>query len=59
MVAAGVALASLLRGDFNAHSAGVCWRWALRLVCADAGDYPRLWWAYCELGWGAGGSGTR
>lgn len=25
---------------------------AARLVRADAGDYPRLWWAYCELGWG-------
>ncbi|VEB51320.1 heme lyase subunit NrfE [Salmonella enterica subsp. enterica] len=43
MVAAGVALASLLRGDFNAQSAWVCWRWAAaRLVCADAGDNPRF-----------------
>jgi cytochrome c-type biogenesis protein NrfE len=53
MVAAGVALASLLRGDFNAQSAGVCWRWALPGWCAlTLGIILGSWWAYCELGWG-------
>ncbi|MCO4138494.1 heme lyase NrfEFG subunit NrfF [Citrobacter portucalensis] len=53
MVAAGVALASLLRGDFNAQSAWVCWRWALSGWCAlTLGIILGSWWAYCELGWG-------
>ena len=53
MVAAGVALASLLRGDFNAQSAGVGWRWALPGWCAlTLGIILGSWWAYCELGWG-------
>ncbi|QVB04006.1 heme lyase CcmF/NrfE family subunit [Salmonella enterica subsp. enterica serovar Irumu] len=53
MVAAGVALASLLRGDFNAQSAWVCWRWALPGWCAlTLGIILGSWWAYCELGWG-------
>ncbi len=52
MVAAGVALASLLRGDFNAQSAWVCWRWALPGWCAlTLGIILGSWWAYCELGW--------
>ncbi|MBU5601806.1 heme lyase NrfEFG subunit NrfF [Citrobacter sp. S55_ASV_140] len=55
MVAAGVALASLLRGDFNAQSAWVCWRWALPGWCAlTLGIILGSWWAYCELGWGGG-----
>ncbi|MCX9043715.1 heme lyase NrfEFG subunit NrfF [Citrobacter portucalensis] len=53
MVAAGVALASLLRGDFNAQSAWVCWRWALPGWSAlTLGIILGSWWAYCELGWG-------
>ncbi|EAN2915553.1 heme lyase NrfEFG subunit NrfF [Salmonella enterica] len=53
MVAAGMALASLLRGDFNAQSAWVCWRWALPGWCAlTLGIILGSWWAYCELGWG-------
>ncbi|RNW20073.1 heme lyase NrfEFG subunit NrfF [Citrobacter werkmanii] len=53
MVATGVALASLLRGDFNAQSAWVCWRWALPGWCAlTLGIILGSWWAYCELGWG-------
>ena len=53
MVVAGVALASLLRGDFNAQSAWVCWRWALPGWCAlTLGIILGSWWAYCELGWG-------
>ncbi|TKT99912.1 heme lyase NrfEFG subunit NrfF [Citrobacter sp. wls830] len=53
MVAAGVALASLLRGDFNVQSAWVCWRWALPGWCAlTLGIILGSWWAYCELGWG-------
>ncbi|EBM4488691.1 heme lyase NrfEFG subunit NrfF [Salmonella enterica] len=53
MVAAGVALASLLRGDFNAQSAWGCWRWALPGWCAlTLGIILGSWWAYCELGWG-------
>ncbi|AWV28750.1 heme lyase NrfEFG subunit NrfF [Citrobacter portucalensis] len=53
MMAAGVALASLLRGDFNAQSAWVCWRWALPGWCAlTLGIILGSWWAYCELGWG-------
>ncbi len=53
MVAAGVALASLLRGDFNAQSAWVCWCWALPGWCAlTLGIILGSWWAYCELGWG-------
>ncbi|EBJ1303648.1 heme lyase CcmF/NrfE family subunit [Salmonella enterica] len=53
MVAAGVALASLLRGDFNAQSAWVCWRWALPGWCAlTLGIILGSWWAHCELGWG-------
>ncbi|EEE0569414.1 heme lyase CcmF/NrfE family subunit [Salmonella enterica subsp. enterica serovar Thompson] len=53
MVAACVALASLLRGDFNAQSAWVCWRWALPGWCAlTLGIILGSWWAYCELGWG-------
>ncbi len=50
MVATGVALASLLRGDFNAQSAWVCWRWALPV--APGG--PIASWVGA-----AGGSGTR
>ncbi len=53
MVAAGVALASLLRGDFDKASAWVCWRWALPGWCAlTLGIILGSWWAYCELGWG-------
>ncbi|QLX27792.1 heme lyase CcmF/NrfE family subunit [Citrobacter freundii] len=53
MVAAGVALASLLRGGFNARTAWVCWRWALPGWCAlTLGIILGSWWAYCELGWG-------
>ncbi len=53
MVAAGVALASLLRGDFNTQSAWVCWHWALPGWCAlTLGIILGSWWAYCELGWG-------
>ena len=60
MVAAGVALASLLRGDFNAQSAWVCWRWALPGWCAlTLGIILGSWWAYCELGWGGWWLGRR
>ncbi len=53
MVAAGVALASLLRGDFTKMTAWVCWRWALPGWCAlTLGIILGSWWAYCELGWG-------
>ncbi len=53
MVAASVALASLLRGDFSAAIAWVCWRWALPGWCAlTLGIILGSWWAYCELGWG-------
>lgn len=53
MVAAGVALASLLRGGFSAATAWVCWRWALPGWCAlTLGIILGSWWAYCELGWG-------
>ncbi|WP_071828877.1 heme lyase NrfEFG subunit NrfF [Citrobacter sp. S-77] len=53
MVAAGVALASLLRGSFSAATAWVCWRWALPGWCAlTLGIILGSWWAYCELGWG-------
>ncbi len=52
MVAASVALASLLRGEFGGTCARICWRWALRLERINSGDHPRFWWAYCELGWG-------
>ncbi|CAM6373318.1 Heme lyase [Citrobacter sedlakii] len=53
MVATGVALASLLHGDFTAAAARVCWRWALPGWCAlTLGIILGSWWAYCELGWG-------
>ena len=53
MVAAGVALASPLRGDFTKMTAWVCWRWALPGWCAlTLGIILGSWWAYCELGWG-------
>ena len=53
LVAAGVALASLLRGDFNAQSAWVCWRWALPGWCAlTLGLFLGSWGAYCVLGGG-------
>lgn len=53
MVAAGVALASLLRDDFTATAARVCWRWALPGWSAlTLGMILGSWWAYCELGWG-------
>ncbi|HEM8564414.1 TPA: heme lyase CcmF/NrfE family subunit [Citrobacter farmeri] len=53
MVAAGVALASLLHGDFTKMTAWLCWRWALPGWCAlTLGIILGSWWAYCELGWG-------
>lgn len=52
MVAASVALASLLRGEFDGTCARICWRWALRLERINRRDHSRFWWAYCELGWG-------
>lgn len=53
MVAAGVALASLLQGDLTKRAAWVCWRWALPGWCAlTLGIILGSWWAYCELGWG-------
>lgn len=52
MVAASVALASLLRSEFDGACARICWRWALRLERINGGDHSRFWWAYCELGWG-------
>ncbi|WP_072091807.1 heme lyase CcmF/NrfE family subunit [Trabulsiella odontotermitis] len=53
IVAAAVALASLLRGGFSAAVAWVCWRWALPGWCAlTLGILLGSWWAYCELGWG-------
>ncbi|HEM6631392.1 TPA: heme lyase CcmF/NrfE family subunit [Citrobacter farmeri] len=53
MVAAGVALASLLHGDFTKMTAWGCWRWALPGWCAlTLGIILGSWWAYCELGWG-------
>lgn len=53
MVAAGIALASLLRGHFSAATAWVCWRWALPgWIALTLGIILGSWWAYCELGWG-------
>lgn len=53
MVAASVALASLLRGEFGGTCARICWRWALPGWSAlTAGIILGSWWAYCELGWG-------
>ncbi len=53
MVAASVALASLLRGEFDGACARICWRWALPGWSAlTAGIILGSWWAYCELGWG-------
>ena len=53
MVAASVALASLLRGEFDGTCARICWRWALPGWGAlTAGIILGSWWAYCELGWG-------
>lgn len=53
MVAASVALGSLLRGEFDGASARICWRWALPGWSAlTAGIILGSWWAYCELGWG-------
>ena len=53
MVAASVALASLLRGEFDGACARICWRWALPGWSAlTAGISLGSWWAYCELGWG-------
>lgn len=53
MVAASVALASLLRGEFDGTCARICWRWALPGWSAlTAGIILGSWWAYCELGWG-------
>lgn len=51
MVAASVALASLLRGEFDGACARICWRWALPGWSAlTAGIILGSWWAYCELG---------
>ena len=53
MVAASVALASLLRSEFDGACARICWRWALPGWGAlTAGIILGSWWAYCELGWG-------
>lgn len=53
MVAASVALASLLRGEFDGACARICWCWALPGWSAlTAGIILGSWWAYCELGWG-------
>ncbi|MHA6433482.1 heme lyase NrfEFG subunit NrfE, partial [Escherichia coli] len=53
MVAASVALGSLLRGEFDGACARICWRWALPGWSAlTAGIILGSWWAYCELGWG-------
>ncbi len=53
MVAASVALASLLRGEFDGACARICWRWALPGWSAlTAGIILVPGWAYCELGWG-------
>lgn len=53
MVAASVALASLLRGELDGACARICWRWALPGWGAlTAGIILGSWWAYCELGWG-------
>ncbi|MSM60538.1 heme lyase CcmF/NrfE family subunit [Escherichia coli] len=53
MVAASVALASLLRGEFDGTCARICWRWALPGWGAlTAGIILGSWWAYYELGWG-------
>ncbi|MEH4692222.1 heme lyase CcmF/NrfE family subunit [Atlantibacter hermannii] len=52
-VAAAVALAALLRGEFNAAMAGLCWRWTVPAWSAmTAGIVLGSWWAYSELGWG-------
>ncbi len=42
MVAASVALASLLRGEFDGTCARICWRWALRLERINSGDHPSV-----------------
>ena len=49
MVAASVALASLLRGEFDGACARICWRWALPGWSAlTAGIILGSWWAYCD-----------
>ncbi len=46
MVAASVALASLLRGEFDGACARICWRWALPGWSAlTAGIILGSWWA--------------
>ncbi|KEM58040.1 cytochrome C assembly family protein [Escherichia coli 7-233-03_S1_C2] len=53
MVAASVALASLLRGEFDGACARICWRWALPGWSAlTAGVILGSWGGYCELGRG-------
>ena len=53
MVAASVALASLLRGEFDGACARICWRWALPGWSAlTAGIILGFWWADRELGLG-------
>ncbi|WP_333893691.1 heme lyase NrfEFG subunit NrfE, partial [Atlantibacter subterraneus] len=52
-IAAAVSLAALLRGEFNAAIAGLCWRWTVPAWSAlTAGIVLGSWWAYSELGWG-------
>lgn len=53
MVAASVALASLLRGEFDGVCVRICWRWALfGWSVLTAGIIFGFWWVYCEFGWG-------
>ncbi|PWC16469.1 heme lyase CcmF/NrfE family subunit [Brenneria corticis] len=52
-VGSALALAALIRGEFNAAAAWLCWRWALPGWCAlTAGILLGSWWAYSVLGWG-------
>ena len=52
-VVAAISLAALLRGEFNAAIAELCWRWIVPAWSAlTAGIVLGSWWAYSELGWG-------
>ncbi len=61
MVAASVVLASLLRGEFDAACARICWRWALPgLERINGGDHPRFpGGPIANWAGAAGGSGIR
>ncbi|WP_439329606.1 cytochrome c biogenesis protein CcsA, partial [Enterobacter cloacae] len=56
MVAASVALASLLRGEVDGACARICWRWAIPGWSAlTAGGNHWCWWGALHTGGGGGG----